>query len=113
MSAAAKVYTAFMEESEINDWKKQQTVKLDEQQEQQLIAAIEFVRAHGISFANEPLVPSVSSIAMPIFNFEKRLLGAIVVVGFSNSIPKEIDDIMSQYLLKTNKEISEIFGYKA
>ncbi|MBO8163501.1 MAG: IclR family transcriptional regulator [Brevibacillus sp.] len=113
MSACGKVYAAFMEETSIGEWKKQQLAKLDGEQKLQLEAEIEFVRENGISFAKEPLVPSISSIALPIFNFEKRLLGVIIVVGFNETVPNQIDDPMSQYLIKTVKEISQTFGYKA
>lgn len=112
MSATGKVYSAFMDEGIIGEWKKQQLEKLNNEQRLRLESEIEFVRQYGISFANEPLVPSISSIALPIFNFQKRLLGTIGVVGFSDTVPKQIDDAMSQYLLKMNKEISQTFGYK-
>jgi DNA-binding IclR family transcriptional regulator len=112
-SANGKVFAAFYEEELIREWKEQQLAKLDDEQKLLLESEIEFVRKQGISFAKEPLVPSISSIALPIFNFEKRLSTVLGVVGFSEKIPREIDDVMSQYLLKTNKEISEVFGYKS
>ncbi|USG64341.1 IclR family transcriptional regulator [Brevibacillus ruminantium] len=111
-SSAGKVYAAFQEELVMAEWKKEQLAKLSEVQKEQLASNLAFVREHQISFANEPLVPTISSIGLPIFNFEKRLLGAIVVVGFDDAIPKSIDDIMSQYLLKMMNEISQVFGYK-
>lgn len=113
MSATAKVFAAFMDDHLILEWKQQQLAKFDEEQRLRLESEILIVREHGISFATEPLVPSISSIAIPVFNFEKRLLTVIVVVGFSHTIPTQIDDVTSQYLLKMMKEVSASFGYKA
>ena len=69
------------------------------------------VQEQQISFARDPLVPSISSIAVPIFNFKKKLLGVLTVVGFSRTIPVKIEDPISQYLLKVGQELSEGFGY--
>ncbi|MCU6792658.1 MULTISPECIES: IclR family transcriptional regulator [Paenibacillus] len=112
LSAAGKVYAAFMEEAVIGVWSKQQLTTLDEERGLKLKTEIEAIRLHGISFASEPLVPSISSVALPIINFQKSLLGAVVIVGFSDALPTHIDEVMSQYLLKVNKEICAIFGCK-
>lgn len=112
MSASGKVYAAFMEEALIQEWLKQQLARMDDDQQLQLESEIEFVREKGISFAKEPMAPGISSVALPIFNFEKRLLGVIIVAGFLDTIPDQIDHEMSQYLLEANKEISRVFGYK-
>lgn len=111
MSAAGKVYTAFMDEELLADWETEDLLQPSLEQQEQLREDIQFVRKHGIAFASEPLVPSISSIALPIMNVERRLLGVIVVVGFSDVIASSLDDVMSQYLLKMRNEISEAFGY--
>lgn len=113
LSASGKVFAAYMDESIIQDWKQQQLENMDDNQKQKLESEIEEVRNQGISFAKEPLVPSISSISIPILNFGKRLLGGIVIVGFTNEIPQHIDDEISQYLLQKSREISGTFGYKA
>ncbi len=111
MSAAGNIFAAYLEENLIADWRNKELDQLSEQQKQAFHEGIEAVREHGIAFASEPLVPSISSIAIPIFNYEARVLGVIVVVGFSNTIASQQDDMMSQYLMKMRNEISESFGY--
>lgn len=111
MSAAGKVFAAFLDEDLAAAWKAEELRRMDEQKREHLLRDIESVRAQGIAFASEPLVPSISSIALPIFNFEARLLGVVVVVGFSNTIAGKPEEMMSQYLIKMRNEISEAFGY--
>jgi DNA-binding IclR family transcriptional regulator len=113
MSATGKIYAAFMEQSALSAWKNKQLAGMDPEQQRKLDAEVEWVRQYGISFAKEPLVPSTASISMPIFRFGQQLLGAITVVGFSDTVSEHLDDVMSQYLLKTNKEICRIFGYNS
>lgn len=111
LSAAGKVFTAFLDDHQLAHWRDREIAPMDDEQKAAFQREIAFVRAHGIAFAREPLVPSISSIAFPIFNFEARLLGVIVVVGFSEAIPHKLEDLMSQYLIKMRNEISEAFGY--
>jgi len=111
-SAAGKVFAAFAEEPAIDGWKRKEWERLDEAKRESFLKDIESVKEHGIAFASEPLVSSISSIAVPIFNFEAKLLAAIVVVGFSNTIASGIEEMMSQYLIKMRNEISEAFGHK-
>lgn len=69
------------------------------------------IHKNKIAFAKEPLVPSVSSISIPVFNYNAELLGAITAVGFTESIPDHYEDPLSQYLRKSCLEISKVFGY--
>lgn len=109
-SAAGKVFAAFLDQYLMEDWLAEEMERMDDDERSSFEKEIQFVRKTGIAFANEPLVPSISSIAIPIFNFESRLLGVIVVVGFSHTIASSIDDMMSQYLIKMRNEISQAFG---
>ena len=109
-SAAGKVFAAFLDDYLLEEWMAEQTERMSDEQRAALQHDIQSVRRTGIAFASEPLVPSISSIAIPMFNFESRLLGVIVVVGFSHMIASSIDDMMSQYLIKMRNEISQAFG---
>lgn len=110
MSAAGKVFIAFQNEPEVEEWKQREWTKLDENKRRMLEKEIEGVREQGIAFAKEPLVPSISSIALPVFKYDDRLLGVIVVVGFSQSIPDRIEDELGRYLLGMRDRIAEAFG---
>jgi DNA-binding IclR family transcriptional regulator len=112
LSANGKVFAAFMPPAEIAEWKQRELEKIGPQRLEELEAECELVRRYGISFANEPLVPSISSVAVPIFNYKKQLLGAITLVGFTGMIPKDVNNVISQYLLKVSLEISQGYGYE-
>ncbi|MGD8189448.1 IclR family transcriptional regulator [Brevibacillus ginsengisoli] len=111
LSAVGKIFAASAEPS-IEEWKKSSCKEWSEQELLTLQNELEFVRTNHISFANEPLVPSISSVAIPVKNFKKSVLGAIAIVGFSSNIVSEINHPMSQYLLKIGEEISSGFGYQ-
>lgn len=111
-SAAGKIFATFMQHPSTKSWIKEELSKLDEKTQKQLIIEFEKIKKDNISFANEALAPNISSCAIPIFNFEKELLGSIIVVGFEKSIPHTVENELSQYLLRKGKEISAIFGFK-
>ncbi len=112
-SASGKIFAAFMDEATIRAWKAQETQQLAEEQIKRFEEECLWIRKHRISFAREPLVSSVSSVAFPVLNFNQSLLGSFVVIGFLDSIPQVIEDELSQYLLEISNEISESFGYTA
>lgn len=110
-SSSGKVFTVFQDPSLTADWiEKDRNVTgpfLKETNE------YHDIRKYKIAFAKEPLVPSVSSMSIPVFNYNSELLGAITAVGFTESIPDHYDDPLSHYLRKSYLEISKIFGYTA
>ena len=111
-SAAGKIYSAFLEDYALESWMSREIKKLKHWDPARFEREIEKVRNEGIAFASEPIVPSISSVAIPVFNYEPNLLGVIVVAGFSHTIATTLDDEMSQYLLQMRDEISKVFGYK-
>jgi DNA-binding IclR family transcriptional regulator len=58
------------------------------------------------------LVPYISAIGLPVFNYEGQLVACFIVVGFSQNIPSDIKHSLSQYLLDKSKEISQVCGYR-
>lgn len=112
-SATGKVFLAFMEEQKIREWKVKEFMQISPDKISQLEAECDSIREKEIAFAREPLVPSVSSVAIPILNYKKNLLGAVTVVGFSEFIPQNEDNEISRYLLDISKEISGSFGYRS
>ncbi|MCM3767117.1 IclR family transcriptional regulator [Neobacillus niacini] len=110
-SATGKVFMAFLDEQILHDWKVSEFNQLPQEMVGQLENACSAVREKGITFAREPLVTSVSSVSFPVFNYKKKLLGAVTVVGFSEFIPDNENDELSHYLIRISKEISSCFGY--
>ena len=112
-SAAGKVFAAFSDEVRIKEWKEKEWSKLTEQEQDDLAAELEKVRQEGIAFAREPLVPYISAIALPVFNYEGQLVLSFIVVGFSENIPSDLDHPLSRYLLDKSKELSVLCGYRS
>ncbi|KKI93431.1 IclR family transcriptional regulator [Bacillus sp. SA1-12] len=113
LSATGKVFMAFMDEQIIHEWKEKELKEIPLEKVNQLKEECKSIQQKEISFAREPLVSSISSVAFPIFNYKKKLLGAVTIVGFSEKIPHNEEAELSRYLLKMSKEISEGFGYQS
>lgn len=110
-SATGKVFMAFMDEQMIREWKAKEYMQIPPEEVRQLEDECRLVQEKEIAFAREPLVPSVSSVSIPVLNYKKKLLGAITVVGFSEFIPKNENHELSHFLNQISKEISSSFGY--
>jgi len=52
----------------------------------------------------------VSSYSVPLLNFNHELLGAITIVGITETVPNSADHSVGQYVLNVAKEISEYYG---
>ncbi|WP_419954051.1 IclR family transcriptional regulator [Neobacillus niacini] len=111
-SASGKVFMAYMEEQMIREWKEKEFMQIPLEKLSQLEAECKIIREKEIAFAREPLVPSVSSVSIPVLNYQRKLLGSITVVGFSETIPQDENNELSQFLLSISKELSAGFGFK-
>lgn len=112
LSATGKVFTAFMNEQIIREWREKELKQAPPEKVEELEEECKSIREKEIAFAREPLVSSVSSVSFPVFNYKKKLLGAVTIVGFSELIPHNEEEELSKYLMNTSKEISGSFGYK-
>ncbi|ARK29062.1 IclR family transcriptional regulator [Halalkalibacter krulwichiae] len=113
LSANGKVFASFLEDKVVDEWIEKELVHLSEEQMQNFKKECQTIKQREIAFAREPLVSNVSSVAFPVFNYKKQLLGTVTVVGFSDMIPNGEEDELSQYLIRLSKEISATFGYKS
>ncbi|MCA1028020.1 IclR family transcriptional regulator [Cytobacillus kochii] len=109
LSSTGKIFESFLDSATTKDWIK----VMGKEGKGNVVEEINRVRQERIAFANEPLIPTVSSVSIPIFNYNQELLSAITVVGFSESIPKDPSADKSQSIIKVGKEISAQFGYRA
>ncbi|WP_227937421.1 IclR family transcriptional regulator [Alkalihalobacillus deserti] len=112
LSANGKVFATFLEDQVIEEWIQKELSDLSEEKMLRFKEECEIIKEREISFAREPLVSNVSSVAFPVFNYKKKLLGAITVVGFSELIPTHEEEELSKYLIRKSIEISGTFGYK-
>lgn len=102
-SSAGKIFESFASEWIIDHWKDKENSVLTTKE-------IDFIRKHSIAFANEPLIPEISSVAFPITSYNKELIGIISLVGFTSSIPKNLKDPITKYLLRLQSEINSKFN---
>ncbi|MFL6555486.1 MAG: IclR family transcriptional regulator, partial [Bacillus sp. (in: firmicutes)] len=86
--------------------------KLNKSEIQQFQCETETTRGLFFASKTEPLINHVSSFSVPILNFNNELLGAITIVGITETVPKSADHPIGQYVLNVAKEISEYFGFK-
>ncbi|MEH7177600.1 IclR family transcriptional regulator [Neobacillus vireti] len=112
-SASGKVFMAFMDEQIISDWKANEFKQISSEMVTHLEEERIIVQEKGIAFAKEPLVSSVSSVSFPVLNYQKKLLGSVTVVGFTEKIPTNENHELSHYLIQVGSEISACFGFTA
>lgn len=105
-SSAGKTFLAFKEQHIIKEWKEKELMGLSAKQREAFEQELRTIRQGEISFAAEPIVQSVSSVSFPVFNYQKKLISAVAVVGFNDQIPKTEDEPLSQYIKEISKQIS-------
>lgn len=111
-SAAGKIFAAFFDEVMLRNWKEREWSKLTSKEQQELANELEQVRKAHVSFAKEPLVPFISSLGFPIFNYEQKLMACFTVVGFSQDIPHDVSHPLCDYLMEKSREISRVCGWR-
>lgn len=109
-SSTGVVYSAF-KSLEVENWLEEEIKKFSKIEFQQHQIEIEKTRNLLFASKTEPLVEHVSSFSVPILNFKKELIGAITIVGYTDTVPKSIDAPISRYVIKIANEISGYFGY--
>lgn len=111
-SSTGVVFSAFEKDVITKEWKEAELSKLTKSKIKQFQGEIEKTRALFFASKTEPLINHVSSFSVPILNFNNELLGAITIVGITETVPKTADHHIGQYVLNVAKEISEYFGFK-
>ncbi len=112
LSSSGKIFSAFQAASIAQQWKQTELQTISEHQKELFEQEERIIQSQMIAFAKEPLVTHVSSASVPIFNYNSELIGCLTLVGFSEIVPKQLEDSFSQYLLQLSGSISTIFGYK-
>ena len=110
-SAGGKLFSAFKKGPIIEKWIERQIASFSAEEYERLERDISSIREEGIAFAQDALAPSVTSAAIPIFDFNRELLGAIIIVGFQDAISSSPNDELARYLLTLSKGISSQFGF--
>ncbi|MGJ9386015.1 IclR family transcriptional regulator [Salipaludibacillus sp. CF4.18] len=108
-SSSGKIFSVFHDSFATSKWLSKEHAGSEylNMSEQEL----QSIKKNKISFAKEPLAPSVSSTSIPILNYSAELLGAVTVVGFEGFVPTKPLEELSRYLINKSLEISRNFGY--
>lgn len=106
-SSAGKIFLSFLDEDKTKKWIEDSSGLNDVSQE-----TLNLIQQERIAFANEPLISSVSSVSVPILNYQESILGSLTIVGFKDEIPDTVNHPLSTYLLQKSVELSECFGYR-
>ncbi|MFC5541779.1 helix-turn-helix domain-containing protein [Ureibacillus sp. FSL W7-1570] len=109
-SSTGVIFASFHNEL-VKKWLDSEMEKLNEAQLKELQKEFETARKTYFVSKIEPLVTHVSSFSVPILNFEKELLGAITIVGYTQTIPTSSDHPVSRYIINISKEISSQYGF--
>jgi DNA-binding IclR family transcriptional regulator len=110
-SSTGVVFSAFEKDVLMKDWKEEELSKLNKSEAQQFYGEKEKTRGLFFASKTEPLINHVSSFSVPILNFNNELLGAITIVGITETVPQSADHPIGQYVLYVGREISEYFGF--
>ncbi|PLS18619.1 IclR family transcriptional regulator [Bacillus sp. M6-12] len=110
-SAGGKLFASFLKGPFIEAWLNNESSGMSKEEYIRLEKEIASIQKEGIAFAKDALAPSVASVAIPVFDYGRELLGAVIIVGFEDSIPTRSDQKLSEYLLEKSIEISSQFGY--
>ncbi|OLN21234.1 hypothetical protein BTO30_15975 [Domibacillus antri] len=111
-SAGGKLFAACKKGALAAEWKEKQMTGLSAEVKKQLEQDMNHIPSDGIAFASDALAPSVASAAIPVFNYEKTIIGAVIIVGFSDNIPAQADEPLGKALLEKSAEISRQFGFQ-
>lgn len=111
-SSAGKIFLAFKEDYFLEEWREKEFALLDSEKVEELEKELSMIRQKEITFTNEPIVTSISSISFPVFNFQKQLMGAVSVVGFNEQITKKEEKSLSEYIIEMSRNISNSLGYQ-
>lgn len=110
-SSTGVVFSAFEVKTPMREWEKEEISKLNKSDLAQLQYEQNETRNTLFASKIEPLIQHVSSFSVPILNYNRELIGAITIVGHTETVPKTVDHPTSQYVLNAAHQISEFYGF--
>lgn len=112
LSAAGKIFAAYAKDDEVLDWVKSEQDKTANFNFDSFNEELAQIRKLHVAFAKEPLVNHVSSCSLPILNYNHELLGAVVIIGFTEEVPEDSSTELVQQVIELTKEMSRAYGFK-
>ena len=107
-SSAGKIYLSYLDADQTKSWVEDYEGEKEGISQEEIL----LIKQEKIALASEPIISSISSISVPILNYQEHLLGTLTIVGFKGEIPDSIHHPLSVYLRKKSSELSECYGYR-
>lgn len=111
-SSSGKIFAAFANSLEHTHWIEAEQNKIPDFDVAAFQRELKAIRQSGFAYAHEPLVRHVSSIGLPILNYNSELVGVITIVGFKEDVPTDQDSEMMHQIIAISKQMSAIYGFK-
>lgn len=112
LSSAGKVFAAYAKNKEVLQWIQDEKDKIPDFSEVTFEKELQEIQNSFVAFAKEPLVNHVSSFGVPILNYQKEIIAAVAVIGFTEEIPTDPQNSMIQQVIEIGKEMSSMYGYR-
>lgn len=111
LSSTGKIFSSFYKSKDKDEWELKELSMLSEKKRNKFLEEKQQAIEEHFTSSVDPLIEYVSSISVPIFNFQGDLIAAITVVGFTPLMPTNKEDENSKYVINIGKKVSRLFGY--
>lgn len=108
LSSIGKVFAAYKDDESTELWK---TSNLTADQLAILNEELPTIKQQKFAYSKEPLVRHVSSISFPILNYQNEIIAAVGIVGFTDDLSPNVDNVFLQKITPIVREMSSVFGY--
>lgn len=110
-SSTGVIFSSFKNNEMMRRWEDEELMNMTEEEKVKLLEEQELARRLKFASKIEPLIQHVSSFSVPILNFNKQLMGAITVVGYTDTIPDSSDHPTCKIVIDIAHQISKYYGY--
>lgn len=110
-SSTGVIFSAFEVKPSLSEWEQEELSKLSNADLKELQYKKNETRNTLFASKIEPLIKHVSSFSVPIFNYNHELIGAITIVGHTETVPVTVDHPISQFVLDIALQISQSYGF--
>ena len=107
-SSAGKIYLSYLDADQTKAWVEGYGGENEVISQEEIL----LIKQEKIALASEPIISSISSISVPILNYQEHVLGTLTIVGFKGDIPDSTNHPLSTYLRQKSIEISECYGFR-
>ena len=110
-SSTGVIFSAFEVKTSMIEWEQEELSKLNKADLEELQHKKDETRNTLFASRIEPLIKHVSSFSVPILNYNHELIGAITIVGHTETVPETVEHPISQFVLDIALQISQSHGF--